>query len=189
MTTIIAALYDDVSTAHSAVYTLVQYGIDRHKIQIVGQESDESTVNYIKEGYVARTGFDTLRQGDDLNEDHQAIRKEADANPRAEAGYSDDEPQHYSQEIRRGGTLVIAELQEAQTEDAINVLQRYKPIRLEEQPVALPQQGTVGKGDQPSFYTREQLSQKELPRRSAVDDDSVVNRPPLSEDLREEDEF
>jgi hypothetical protein len=183
MTTMIAALYDDVSTAHSAVYTLVQYGIDRHKIQMMGQEFDGNEVNYIKEGYVARTGFDTLQQGDELNEDHQQIREEAEENRWGKAGFSEDEPQHYSQEIRRGGTLVIAELADLQEADAVNLLQRHNPIRLGEQTVSLPQDGLLGVDGQASPYAQEELS-----RQGAVDN-FVVNRPPLSEDLREEDEI
>lgn len=174
MTTIIAALFDRVSTAHSALYALVQHGVDRQDVQLYRQQTDEDEVNYVKEGYVADTGFDTLARADTMNNDHEEIREHAPENRWTNAAFSDEEEQFYREGIRRGGTVLIAQVDDRRADEIRILLEQQNAVDMAVQIASWRKEGWEGFDPNASPYAQEHLH----------DANSTVSRPPLSEDRR-----
>ena len=104
----IVGLYEDRSTAHTVVRELEGLGFGKDHLRFASNETGDAT-------------------------DYDVDVKEG-ASPSALQGYgvADDEARFYSEGVRRGNSLVIARVHDADVERAVDIMARHNPIRYED---------------------------------------------------------
>ena len=103
----IVGLYDDRTTAHNVLTDLEAAGFGDDHLRFASNE--DGTTNY------------------DIDVDTEATSAGL-----AGYGVADDEARFYSEGVRRGGSLVIARVHDADVDRAVDIMARHNPVRYED---------------------------------------------------------
>lgn len=150
MSQTIVGLYDDHSTARKVVERLDDQGFSRSNIH-VESHSGESTDSF----------------GSDL------------AGGLTQRGVPDDEARFYAEGVRRGGTLVVLEVDEDRTQDVVSVFNEHQPVQVDRRREAWQEEGYEGYDADADRYTEEEATAE---RERYADED--VSVPVVEEEVR-----
>jgi len=131
MKRIIAGMFDQRSQADLVVERLVQeYGIDRNAIQVYAADADTTRTT---SSMAAEGGFWASMKDLFVTEDDRYT---------------------YSEGVRRGGIVVSAEVDEAQTDRAMDIFEEYGAVNLDEREAEWRQAGWTADPTVPASATR-----------------------------------
>lgn len=187
MTQTVLALYDDFSTARQAVEALVDAGFPRDHISIIANDASGDHARYIDSdddvsagegaGFGAVVGTlvglgvalipgvgPVLAAGPFAAAAMAGLGAAAGAvtggivGGLVDMGVPEDEAGYYAEGLRRGGTLVTVNAEDASVSRAQEILNRFNPIDLENRTNAWREAGWTSYSAEAEPYTRDQLT-------------------------------
>lgn len=158
MTTTLVALYDDVRTAQQVVDELIDQGFKRDNISLIARDVDEEYASYVDGddhneaaegagigaviggiggllvglGALAIPGIGPVVAAGPIVAALTGAGVGAVAGgilgALVDMGLPEEEAHHYAEGVRRGGTLVAAQVADARVDEAIRIMERHHPV-------------------------------------------------------------
>ncbi len=152
MSQTVVGLYDDHSTAEKVVDKLDNQGFTRSNIHVE-----------------SHSGKGTGSFGNDL------------VGGLSQRGVPDDEARFYAEGVRRGGTLVVLDVDDDRARDVAAVMNEHRPVRMKERRAAWREEGYEGYDESADRYSEEEVTRERERYATSGDEESV---PVVEEEVR-----
>lgn len=163
----VIGISDDMSEVDNAVLELVEEGLSRHDIRVIGYDANDESAS----GYTIQGSGETVSDLIDTLTD---------------TGMPAEDAQYYAEAARRGSMLVIVDAGSDEKADrAAEVLSRPDAVDIDERAAGWRETGWTGyDADAPLLNAEEQASERELHRARNLDKGEEVHIPVVEEQLQ-----
>jgi uncharacterized protein (TIGR02271 family) len=148
----LVALYDDASDARTVVSELSAADIDKGRSQVIdgdslyGSSTSAAGLTGTSPGTNAGIGSDS-GTGDILNR-------------LTRAGVPDTDAHIYAEGVRRGGTLVIARVDDSDVDRGLDIMSRYRPVDIEQRGSSWRSAGWTSFDASAARYTTDEINEE-----------------------------
>jgi stress response protein YsnF len=172
MTKTVVALFEDYSDAQDAVNELISEGFRREDVHVMAHNAGEAGAGY---GGGSRTN--------DADDNRGFGEKVSDFFSSMFGGDDDDDRDHYSEAIRRGGTMVTVNAEGDMADRATDILERYDPVDIDERATHYREGGYTGFDASAPPYTAEETARERDSHRSRAGEQGEIRVPVVEEDI------
>lgn len=167
----VVALFEDYSDAQDAVKELISEGFRREDVNVMAHNAGD-----------ADTGLGGGSRASDADDNRGFGEKVSDFFS-SMFGDDDDDRDHYSEAIRRGGTMVTVNAEGDLADRATDILERYDPIDIDERATHYRESGYTGFDASASPYTDDERTRERDSYRSRAGEQGEVRVPVVEEDI------
>ena len=175
MTKTVVALFDERDDAQRAVDELISEGFRREDVNIMAHNA----------GADAGYGGSSRMDDDDRADDNKGFgEKVSDFFGSLFGGDDDDDERgYYSEAIRRGGTMVTVNVDEARADRASDILERFDPIDVDERAASYRASGYTGYDASAAPYAAEDIARERESYSNLAGGQGEVKVPVVEENL------